>query len=93
MPVNKNICDKCGEVLEIDFRAFRITCPGCIKRRKRNESYIKLVRVISFFCFPIGFLIYFIWKDTNPKLAKQALIFAAISISFIIFMQYLLTNY
>ncbi|MEK3729308.1 zinc-ribbon domain-containing protein [Lysinibacillus sp. FSL W8-0953] len=43
----------------------------------KNDNPNIWVNVLSLCCFPLlGIILYFIWKDTQPKTAKSALIFA-----------------
>ncbi|RHW36016.1 hypothetical protein D1B31_18175 [Neobacillus notoginsengisoli] len=52
----------CGNCAESNVRRIRKT-----RRNKRN------IIIISFLLFPIGFMIYFLWKDNKPHYAKPAL--------------------
>ncbi len=77
---NAEICIHCGvNVLKFNTQ---ITVA-------KNDKPNIWVNVLSLCCFPLlGIIIYFVWKDTQPKAAKSALIFAlfglAISIIFAI---------
>lgn len=43
----------------------------------KNDNPNIWVNVLNLCCFPLlGIILYFIWKDTQPKAAKSALIFA-----------------
>ncbi|MGE7913259.1 zinc ribbon domain-containing protein [Lysinibacillus xylanilyticus] len=53
----------------------------------KNDTPNIWINVLSLCCFPLlGIIIYFVWKDTQPKAAKSALIYAlfGIAISIII---------
>ncbi|MFJ7408514.1 MULTISPECIES: zinc ribbon domain-containing protein [unclassified Lysinibacillus] len=77
---NAEICIQCGvNVLKFNNQ---VTVA-------KNDKPNIWVNVLSLCCFPLlGIIIYFVWKDTQPKAAKSALIFAlfglAISIIFAI---------
>ncbi|MGG1215492.1 zinc-ribbon domain-containing protein [Micromonospora provocatoris] len=65
---NAEICIKCGvNVLKFNNQA------TVAKDDKPNIW----VNILSLCCFPLlGIILYFIWKDSQPKAAKSALIFA-----------------
>lgn len=52
----------CGQCMESNVRRAR--------KLGRNK---RIVIFISFLLFPIGFTIYFLWKDNKPYYAKPAL--------------------
>lgn len=74
-------CIDCEGIYKIDpYRPLQQRCKPCskayTKKRKRNDR----VQIISFLIFPLGILMYFLWKDTKPHLAKTALRSALIPI-------------
>jgi uncharacterized membrane protein YvbJ len=75
---NAEICVHCGvNVLKFSNQV----------TAAKNDTPNIWINVLSLCCFPLlGIIIYFVWKDTQPKAAKSALIYAlfGIAISIII---------
>ncbi|MGE7941180.1 zinc ribbon domain-containing protein [Lysinibacillus xylanilyticus] len=75
---NAEICVHCGvNVLKFSNQV----------TSAKNDTPNIWINVLSLCCFPLlGIIIYFVWKDTQPKAAKSALIYAlfGIGISIII---------
>lgn len=75
-------CAGCGRMFAPDTRypSRNQKCRKCVKARNKVVKRIDKVTIISFLVFPIGLLLYFLWKDTKPHLAKPALRAALIPI-------------
>lgn len=67
---NAEVCTNCGvNVLTFGSKTINTS---------ENKANI-WVNLISLCCFPIlGIIMYFVWKDQQPKTAKSALIFGII---------------
>ncbi len=70
---NAEICVHCGvNVLKFDTQVTVV----------KNDTPNMWVNILSLCCFPIiGVIIYFVWKDTQPKAAKAAIIYALFGIA------------
>ncbi len=68
-------CQICGR----PYSGFHLTpvCSECatknVKRARKTRRIKRIVILVSFLLFPIGFLFYFLWKDNKPHYAKPAL--------------------
>ena len=73
-------CTKCGKA--IPEGAY--SCPSCGNMQNQNfkkeEKGNIILNIISFIIPIIGLLIWLIYKNTRPKVATQALLFAFISV-------------
>lgn len=74
-------CVDCGGIYTIDqLRPWQQRCKPCTKAYRKRIKRIDRVKYISFFIFPLGILMYYLWRDTKPYLAKIALEAALIPI-------------
>ena len=75
-------CPNCGSTIDSNAEIC-INC-GVNVRKFTNGSNATdeanvWVNILSLCCFPIlGIIMYFVWKDQQPKAAKSALIFALV---------------
>lgn len=78
-------CVECRGIYKIDYRKpLSQKCKPCSKAYKKTIKRTNQVRFISFLIFPLGFLMYFLWKDKKPDLAKTSLRAALIPFLFFI---------
>ena len=79
---NAEICVKCGvNVLNYINKNTMVS----------NDTPNKWVNFLSLCCFPIlGIILYFVWKDKQPKAAKSALTFGLIGAALVIFINVIL---
>jgi|GEM_PF-4974461 len=74
-------CVDCAGIYEIDqLRPWQQRCKPCAKANRKRIKRINRVQYISFIIFPLGILMYFLWRDSKPYLAKPALEAALIPI-------------
>ncbi|MFL0364575.1 hypothetical protein ACH0BF_16345 [Pseudobacillus sp. 179-B 2D1 NHS] len=67
-------CIDCGGIYKIDpYYPLKKRCKPCSKAYRKRVKRIDRVQIISFLIFPLGILMYFLWKDNKPHLAKPAL--------------------
>lgn len=73
-------CMSCGRPYNNSHRT--PICGECaasnVKKARKTRKNKRRITILSFLIFPIGFLIYFLWKDNKPHYAKPAL-YSAIS--------------
>ena len=75
---NAEICINCG------VNVLKFTGQTAVVEDDKSNIWVNL---LSLCCFPLlGIIMFFVWKDKQPKAAKHALIFAIIGfvLSFII---------
>lgn len=75
-------CANCGSQVEPNAE-FCLNCGIKVNNMhvptKANDEPNIWANIISLCCFPIlGIILYFVWKDQQPKAAKSALIFGLI---------------
>jgi len=80
-------CPNCGSSID-DNAEICIHCGVNVLTFHKQKTVAKedapniWINILSLCCFPLlGFIIYFAWKDTQPKAAKSALIFAVIGLA------------
>ena len=74
-------CIECEGIYKIDSRyPLQKRCKPCSKAYRKRVKLTDRLEIISFFIFPLGILMYFIWKDKKPHLAKPVLKAALIPI-------------
>ena len=72
--VTKARCIDCSGIYEINPRyPFQKRCNSCSKAHKKMIKRRDRVQIVSFFLFPVGFLLYFLLRYKKPDLAKTAL--------------------
>lgn len=81
-------CVSCGGIYKINPRyPMARRCKQCTKSYNKRIKRIDRVLIISFLIFPLGLLMYFLWKDKKPHYAKPAIKSASISMGiFFVFM-------
>lgn len=80
---NAEVCSQCGtnlHNLSNNINANNTNTTNTVTVNDNDKANI-WINLLSLCCFPIlGIIMYFVWKDSQPKAAKSALIFGIVGI-------------